>query len=112
MNKINIHCLNLWIEWRVSILNGEKGYSFQQLKNKLKEWYKDKIIITKINGKSTIVSFSDSAYKILHKKLKTDSETNKMSENEKLVIMAASVIRDEIKSAKYNVSKHPTLEET
>ena len=35
-----------------------------------------------------------------------------MSENEKLVIMAASVIRDEIKSAKYNVSKHPTLEET
>ena len=35
-----------------------------------------------------------------------------MSENEKLVIMAASVIRDEIKSAKYNVSKQPTLEET
>ena len=51
-------------------------------------------------------------YHILHENLKTDRETDKMSENEKLVKMAASVIRDEIKSAKYYLNKYPTLEET
>ena len=47
------------MEHMETFLNGEEGYSLKYFKQKLKERYKDDIIITSLPGKSSIVSFRD-----------------------------------------------------
>ncbi|KAK4315551.1 hypothetical protein Pmani_013242 [Petrolisthes manimaculis] len=48
-----------------TFLNGEEGFSLKYFKQKLKDRYKDDIIITTIHGKASLVSFRESAHRIL-----------------------------------------------
>ena len=94
-----------------TFLNGEKGYSLKYFKQKLKENYKDDIIITSLPGKSSIVSFRDSVHRIFHERLLADQAAGKACENERIGL-TASIIRDEIRLLVYDLSEYPTSEET
>jgi len=100
------------MEHMETFLNGEEGYSLKYFKQKLKDRYKDDIIITSIPGKSTVVSFRDSAHRILRERWDADQAADGACENKRIIEMAASIIRDEIRLSVYDLSEYPTLEET
>ena len=79
-------------EYMTSFLEGNEGYSLRHLKRKLKEHYGDDLVVTEIAGKCNVVSFRDSAYKILHEKWKTDRVSNAESQKDRIIDMAASII--------------------
>ena len=100
------------MEQMETFLDGEEGYSLKYFKQKLRERYKDDIIITSIHGKTSIVSFRESAHRILREKFVMDKAMNKGFEDELIIEMAASIIRDDIRMSVYDVCEYPTLEET
>lgn len=100
------------MEHMETFLNGEEGYSLKYFKQKLKERYKDDIIITSLPGKSSIVSVRESAHRILRERWVADQAADKACENERIIEMAASIIRDEIRLSVYDLGEYPTLEET
>ena len=65
------------MEYIETFLNGEEGYSLKYFKLKMIEMYGNNIIITSVPGKSSIVSFCDSAYRILHEKFIRDRVADK-----------------------------------
>ena len=77
------------------------------LKKNLK---KDYIFIKSLTGKSGVVSLCDSTHKILREKCKSDKKASKICENERIIEMAASIIRDEIRLSVHNLSEYPTFE--
>ena len=94
-----------------TFLNGQDGYSVKYLKQKLKKHYGEDITITSIIGKSSIVSFRDSAHKILREKWKTDKVTDVISETEWIIDMATSIIHNNIWLRVYNLEEYHTMEE-
>ena len=100
------------MEYMETFLNGEEGYSLKYFKQKMIEKYGNNFIITSVPGKSSIVSFRDSAYRILHEKFVKDHAAEKILENERIMEMAASIIRDEIRMSVYDLSEYPSLDET
>lgn len=95
-----------------TFLHGEEGYSMKYLKQKLKERYQDDIIITNLPGKSSIVSFRDSAHRILRERWMAHRAADKAEENERIIEMAASIIRDDIRLSVFDLSEYPSLEDT
>lgn len=55
--------ISVLLEHMETFPQGEDGYSIKYFKQKLKERYGDDIIITSITGKTSIVSFRDSAHR-------------------------------------------------
>lgn len=100
------------MEYMETFLNGEEAYSLKYFKQKLKQRYKDDVTITSITGKSSIVSFRDSAHQILRERWVADRVADKASENDRIIEMAASIIRDEIRLSVYDLSEYPTLKDT
>lgn len=90
------YSLSELLEHMETFLHGEDGYSIQYLEKKLKEHYGNDIIITSIYGKYSIVSFCDTAHRILHEKWMAGWMTDKVCQNDRIIHMAASIIRDEI----------------
>ena len=82
-----------------------EGYSLRYFKEKLKERYKNDIVITSLTGKSIVVSFRDSTHKILRERWKADQEASKVCENERIIEMAVSIIRDKLRLSVYNLSE-------
>lgn len=62
------------------------------------------MIITNLSGKSGIVSFRESALRIVRERLVADQTTDKICENETIIEMAVSIIRDEIRTPVYDLS--------
>lgn len=93
-------------------MNGEESYSLQYFKQKLKERYQEDIIITSLPGKSSIVSFRDSAHRILREKWMADRAADNAGENERIIEMAASIIRDDIRTSVFDLNEYPTLDNT
>ncbi|XP_076069848.1 uncharacterized protein LOC143041721 [Oratosquilla oratoria] len=100
------------MEMMETFLHGEEGYSMKYLKQKLKKRYQDDIIITSLPGKSSIATFRDSAQSILQEKWMADRAADKAEENERIIEMAASVIRDDILLSVFDLSEYPSLEDT
>lgn len=87
-------------------------YTAKHLKAKLLEHYGDIIIITSIIGKSNISSFRDTSHKIL---LETWNMDKTMSIDEKrkhTVKMAASIVRDDIRTTLYDCDNYPDIQST
>ena len=90
----------------------DKGkYSVKYFKQKLKEYYGDDIIITSITGKESIVSFRDTAHRLLREKWVTDI-TGQSCENDSIIDMAATIIRNDIRLSVCDLSQYPTMEDT
>lgn len=88
------------------LLSGEEGYGFQHLKNKLEHYFGDNLILTGKQGKEFIFSFRDASHRILRQKWESDKTQHDKSS---IIDMAASIIRDEIRTAVYNCSEYPNI---
>ena len=86
-------------------------YSFPYMKKRLLEHFKERIIITELDGKANVVTFRSTASHILHQFY--DSPKNDDSEAEKLRLIetAAKLIKNDIKSVKPESSRYPTSDE-
>jgi len=100
------------LEYMDPFLYGQEGYSMKYLKIKLQEHYGDDITITSITGKSSIVSFRDSAHKILREKWITDKVIDAATESERIIDMAASIILHDIRLRVYDCDEYCTMEES
>lgn len=70
-------------------------YSDRHLKDLLKEHFKDRIVVSNVSGRKTIVSLSDTAHKIVenwYKSKEQDPETERL----RIVLSAADIIREDI----------------
>ena len=86
-------------------------YSFPYMKKRLLEHFKERIIITELDGKANVVTFRSTASHILHQFY--DSPKNDDSEAEKLRLIetAAKLIKNDIKSVKPESSRYPSSDE-
>ena len=99
-------------EYMATFLDGSEGYSMKHLKRKLKEHYGDDLVVTSIKGKPSIVSFRDSAHKILHEKWSSDRVSDAESQSDRIIDMAASIILNDIRLTVYNCEEYSTLDGT
>ena len=81
------------------------------MKKKLKEHNGDDIVIISIYGKSSIVSFRDAAHRVLREKWEADRMTDKVCQNDRIIDMAASIIRDEIRLSVHDRTRYPEMDE-
>ena len=89
-----------------NFLEGGEGYTYKQLKSKLSCHHGDNITITCIPGKSSILTFKDVAHKILQGKWYTERCADENDERIRIVKMAASIIRDDIRLRPYNCDEY------
>jgi len=61
--------------------SGSVPYSHVYIKRKIEEYYKENIIITKINGKPNVVTFTTTVSKILHDFHQQSRKDDSISEN-------------------------------
>ncbi len=99
-------------EYMATFLDRHEGYSIKHLKVKLKEHYGDDIVVSSITGKSSIMSFRDSAHRVLHEKWTTDKVLDANSQSDRILDMAASIILNDIRLSVYGCDEYPTLETT
>ncbi len=88
-------------------LGGKEGYTLKHLRNKLLDHYANNIAITSIPGKPSIVSFRDVAHNILQEKWSSDRYKNMEDEKNRIIEMAASIIRDDIRLTVYPCDTYP-----
>ena len=90
---------------------GDEAYSPYYMKIKLREHYGSSIFISKINGKSNVVTFLQNASTILHNFYK-ESTAQKSEEENKMSISkaAAAFIKNDIRSMPVNKQCYPSTE--
>ena len=88
-----------------SLCDDEEVYTAKHLDQKLKEYFGDEIIITKLHGKPRIYSFRDRCHKILREDWERDTKAS--SAKDDIIDMAASIIRDEIRTKVYDTISYP-----
>lgn len=74
---------------------------------KLEEKYGDKLIISKVDGKSTLFCFRDTSSKILHKTWQTAKGSDDKEEKLKIIRTAAKILLDDIRSTPFDLSEYP-----
>ncbi len=95
-----------------SYMEGAEGYSVKWLRQKLQARYGDQMIITSIQGISNIVTFRDKGHKVLRDNWVAEQKANVLTEKNRIIDMAASIIRDDIRTHAYNCAEYPTMEST
>lgn len=93
-------------------VHGHEGYSLKHLKTKFKEHYGDDIVVTSTGGHSSVVSFRNSAHKVLHDKWITDKVSDARKQSDRIIAVAASIIQNDIRMTMYNCHEYTTLETT
>ena len=87
------------------------AYSFPYMMTKLKENFGDRIVITQINGKSNIVTFCSSAKVVLQSFYEQRKEEHTETEAQRIVLTAAKLIRNSIKSVELCNEFYPAQEQ-
>jgi hypothetical protein len=91
----------------------DETYGVQHVKNKLKEHFGDKIIISELNGKQNVVIFRNTVRSILQEFFE-QSNSYQSTEEEKLSIIktAAKILKTEILSSEVSMKAlYPSLDE-
>ena len=86
-----------------------KAYSSYHMKLKLQKHFGEKIVITELNGKSNVVTFRSTAQSLLHSFYEQQKSDNSQQEAVRLVLTAAELIRNEIKSVEVCGDVYPSL---
>ena len=86
-------------------------YSFPYMMTKLKEHFGDRIVITQINGKSNIVTFCSTAKVVLQSFYEQSKEEYTETEAQRIVVTAAKLIRNSIKSVELCNEFYPAQEQ-
>ena len=90
------------------LCDNEKIYTAKHLDQKLREHFGDEIIVTKVQGKPRIYSFRDRCHRILRENWEKDTKAS--STQDDIIDMAASIIRDEIRTKVYDTSMYPDMQ--
>jgi hypothetical protein len=83
-------------------------YGFTHMKKKIKDHYDDNILITEINGKSNVVTFTTTASKILYDFHQKSDKNDSIGEKMRLIEAAANLIKADIKSIIQSKDNYPT----
>ena len=88
---------------------GFEPYSLSYMKSRLLEHFKDKIIVTEINGKHNVVTFLSTAKCILHEfYAQSRSTDNSESEGIRIIETAAKLIKNDIKGIQTSSEYYPS----
>ena len=90
--------------------DGSNVYSMKRLKQKLQEHYQDYIFFANIEGRDNVICFRNMAEYVINQKWQSKRNDTEC-EAEHIVIMAAKIIRDEIRGKEYDQSSYPTNED-
>lgn len=88
-----------------------EAYSSYHMKLKLQKHFGEKIVITELNGKSNVVTFLSTAQSLLHTFYEQKKRDSSQQEALRLVLTAAELIRNEIKSVEVCSDFYPSLSE-
>ena len=86
----------------VEFSKGSDVYSIKRLKQKIQEHYKEYIFFATVEGRDNVVCFKNMAEYVINQKWqssKLDDTNSAGSEAERIVKMAAKIIRDEIRES-------------
>ena len=83
-------------------------YSFSYKKKRLIDQFRDRIIITKLDSKSNVVTFRSTSDNILHQFNVSQKQEDIVSEKFKIIETAASPIKNGIKILRTNSSIYPS----
>ena len=86
---------------------GNHAYTRKRLKEKLKNAFGDNVTITELPGKNGVVSFRDTAQKILHNKWYTEKASDVKSERKRIVETAAAIVREDVRSYIFDAGTYP-----
>ena len=95
----------------VELCGEEKAYSSKWLKNRLKARYKERVYFAELNGKPNVVCFRNIADYLLSDKWYNSRKESMEDEAERIVLTAAKIIRDNIRSKTYQIENYPEEEE-
>lgn len=90
-----------------TFLDGQTGYTTKYLK--MLDHYGDNIIITEVPGKNSIVSFKDTAYKILHDKWYTERCKDMKLERRRIIETAAAIVGEDIRLSVHECDTYPSV---
>jgi hydrogenase maturation factor HypF (carbamoyltransferase family) len=93
-----------------SYLDGEEGYSVKNLKWKLEKYFGSDIVITKFIGTRNVITFRDKNHRILKDNWEREAKANVTSEKDRIIDMAASIIRDDTRTATYDTEVYPNMD--
>ena len=88
----------------------DKVYSQKWLKTKLKEKYGDHINIVEEEGKADKVCFRNMIKFLINDKWYQDRKSSTQDEAECVVMMAAKIVLDDVRSATFECEWYPTTE--
>jgi hypothetical protein len=89
----------------------EEPISERHLKRKLKEHYKNSIVITGIAGHHSLVCFSGFRDSVLTDQWYQQKNSNESEERKRIVMMAANIIREDVRSRAYDCRFYPTADD-
>ena len=104
------YTLNEITELMDSYLDGEDGYSVKNLKWKLEKYFGSDIVVTKFIGTRNVITFRDKNHRILKDNWEREAKANVTSEKDRIIDMAASIIRDDIRTATYDTEVYPMMD--
>ena len=91
--------------------SGSTPYGFTHMKKRIKDYYGDDIIITEINGKHNVVTFTTAASKILHEFHHTAGKNDTTREKIRVIETAAKLIKSDIQSITQCKDFYPTSDD-
>lgn len=86
-------------------------YGKKHMKNKLIEHFGDRIIVTELCGKETVVTLKSTAERLLHEFYLSPRNTDTEAEKIKILTTAAKLLQNDIKSMKTDCDSYPTCQE-
>ena len=118
----NFECLCFWFEDQVEPCtvsefhakmkeissNEEDIYGVQRIKQKLQERYDGSIIFSDEEGKSNLVYLRDMTNKILSDAWYKSRNSDISEEKRRIIMTAASLLRDDIRSATFDSEYYPS----
>ena len=90
---------------------GVEPYSVVYMKSKMQDHFKDKIVITTINGIDNVVTFKQTAQSVINEFYYKPREENYEEERKRIIETAAKLIKDDINSIDVSSDVYPSSTE-
>ncbi|ELU12775.1 hypothetical protein CAPTEDRAFT_192603 [Capitella teleta] len=95
-----------------SLNRNDESFTSRTLKDRLQTQFGDNLIVTTLRGRmENIVTMKDKSHRVLKDTWDRDNRTDSEGEKDKIVEMAAAIMRDDIQAMIYDCSEYPTLED-
>jgi hypothetical protein len=88
----------------------EAVYSLRHIRRKLEYKYGEHIFFAHVNGKKNVICFRDMASRIINEKWYTDRKESVQGESERIIILAAKLVKAQIRETMYNRNEYPTVD--